>query len=114
MTRRKLVEQWIAARRAEGLRVAPCLSCGSWFAQRRTPGRRSWWCGRQRCALWAAFGNANGRAPPKWMELRWFEIHGNAARRSNPKIPALVLDVKFPADRQTNRLLAMQLRKESA
>jgi hypothetical protein len=112
---KRAVEAWIAARRAEGCRVTPCLSCGSWFAQRRTPGRRSWWCGRQRCDLWAKYQNEHNQAPPEWMELKWFEQHGNAPRKNRPKLdPLALLDVDFPADRTENRLLSARLRTEAA
>lgn len=73
------VEAWIAARRAEGMWVTCCQSCGSWFAQPRM-GRRGVLCDRRVCLMAYYWRRKQGRMPPDEMWRRWRERYGDERR----------------------------------
>lgn len=78
---RDALNEWITARKAEGLWVTLCNgNCGTWFAQQHVgirSGRRSTMCGRLVCYLWLRYRRENGRAAPAEMVLFWIEKYGN-------------------------------------
>jgi len=75
--RKDIVNAWIEARRAEGMWVSTCLSCGSWFAQPRM-GRRGILCDRRVCILAHRWRRKYGRMPPDEMWRRWRIWYGDA------------------------------------
>src|SRR6266850_8563575 len=84
--KKRELNAWILARRAEGLWVQPCAGfCGVWFAQVRE-GRRAILCERHRCHLYRLYQRIHGRAPPEWIKAKWLEEHGNSPRTAGPKI----------------------------
>jgi hypothetical protein len=88
VVRKRELEAWIEARRAEGLWVQPCAAfCGVWFAQERM-GRRAVLCERHRCHLYRIYQRHTGRAPPEWLKAKWIEEHGDEPRKrsAGPKI----------------------------
>jgi hypothetical protein len=75
--KREVVEAWLAARRAEGMWVDKCQSCGSWFAQPRM-GRKGILCDRRVCILAHRWQRKYGRMPPDWLWAKWRAIYGEA------------------------------------
>lgn len=76
------VRKWVEARLAEGYWVSVCLSCGTWFAQKRA-GRRGIICGLKRCEMWRHYQTEIGRAPPDWLVAKWREEQGDLPAASS-------------------------------
>ena len=70
MSARAIRDAWILARKAEGLWVRPCLSCGSLFAQPHN-GRPGQLCDRRVCILAYRWQRKYGRMPPDSMWIQW-------------------------------------------
>ena len=81
--KRAVVEAWIAARRAEGLWVRRCFSCGSWFAQPHN-GRPGLLCDRQICIQARRWQRKYGRMPPDWLWAKWRAHYGDSRRFVRP------------------------------
>jgi hypothetical protein len=79
--RRAALNEWILARKAEGLWVTHCPSCGWYFAQKHA-GRPAVVCQKHRCFLWRTYQQRYNHAPPEWMRLKWEAQYAEAPRKA--------------------------------